>query len=153
MEKLQALSLSAEANRTSYQYNHIESQLLERFPNPVAEHQHTELRVTMHEEVIAPEFTCLCPITGQPDFARVIVTYRPDLWCFESKAFKLYLGTFRNVGTFHESAAHRILLDLVQLVRPIWMMVDADYAPRGGIAFRPRACFNSVPSELLYAKR
>jgi len=147
---LLALSQSAEANKASYQHSTVATQLLERFPNPLPEHRRTGL-VTMHEHVSTEEFTCVCPITGQPDYASIHVWYRPDAWCFESKAFKLYLGSFRNAGMFHEAVTLRIMQDLVELVRPFWLMVDGDFAPRGGIKFHPRACFGLVPSALCYS--
>jgi len=79
------------------------------------------------------EFTCLCPMTGQPDFARLRIAYQPDQLCVESKSLKLYLWSYRSVGAFHEDVANRILDDLVAAARPTWMKVEGDFLVRGGI--------------------
>jgi len=86
-----------------------------------------------------PEFTTLCPITGQPDFARIEINYTPDQKCIESKALKLYLFSFRNIGSFHEAVTNRILDDLVAATQPKWMEIKGDFSVRGGIAIRVRA--------------
>ena len=86
-----------------------------------------------------PEFTALCPITGQPDFGRLTIDYVPDRRCIESKSLKLYLFSFRNHGTFHEEAVNRILDDLVKACSPRRMTVTGDFNARGGIALRVRA--------------
>ncbi len=79
------------------------------------------------------EFTCLCPMTGQPDFARLTITYVPDQLCVESKSLKLYLWSYRNEGAFHEAVTNQILDDLVKATRPQWMRVEGDFLIRGGI--------------------
>lgn len=79
------------------------------------------------------EFTCLCPKTGQPDFATIRIRYVPDSRCVELKSLKLYLWSFRDEGTFHETVTNRILDDLVALVAPRRMTVQADFFVRGGI--------------------
>jgi 7-cyano-7-deazaguanine reductase len=79
------------------------------------------------------EFTCLCPMTGQPDFARLKITYQPDQLCVESKSLKLYLWSYRNQGAFHETVTNQILDDLSAAVQPIWMRVEGDFLIRGGI--------------------
>ena len=79
------------------------------------------------------EFTCLCPMTGQPDFAHLTITYVPDQLCVESKSLKLYLWSFRNEGAFHEAVTNQILDDLVSAIRPKWMRVEGDFLIRGGI--------------------
>jgi 7-cyano-7-deazaguanine reductase len=79
------------------------------------------------------EFTCLCPMTGQPDFAKLRIAYRPDQLCIESKSLKLYLWSYRNVGAFHEDVTNRILDDLVAAARPTWMSVEGDFLVRGGL--------------------
>lgn len=81
----------------------------------------------------APEFTCLCPLTGQPDFATIRVTYVPDKLVVELKSFKLYLWSYRGEGGFHEHVTNKILDDLVAAVRPRWMKVVGDFNVRGGI--------------------
>jgi 7-cyano-7-deazaguanine reductase len=81
----------------------------------------------------APEFTCLCPKTGQPDFATLRIRYVPDKLCVELKALKLYLWSFRDEGHFHEAVTNRILDDLVAAVKPRRMEVEGDFYVRGGI--------------------
>jgi len=83
-----------------------------------------------------PEFTTLCPITGQPDFAHLIINYIPDQKCVESKALKLYLFSFRNIGSFHEAVTNRILDDLVAAIHPKWMEIIGDFSVRGGIGIQ-----------------
>jgi 7-cyano-7-deazaguanine reductase len=100
---------------------------LETFPN---HHPARNYVVTLHTE----EFTCVCPATGQPDFAHLTVQYIPDQWILESKSFKLYLWSYRNQGVFHEHAANAILDDLVKALAPRWCKVTADFAVRGGIS-------------------
>jgi len=80
-----------------------------------------------------PEFTCLCPKTGQPDFATIRIRYTPDARCVELKSLKLYLWAFRNQGSFHEAVTNRILDDLVALLQPRRMSVEGDFLVRGGI--------------------
>ncbi len=80
-----------------------------------------------------PEFTCLCPKTGQPDFATLRIRYVPDRLCVELKSLKLYLWSFRNEGAFHEAVTNRILDDLVKAVAPRWMEIEGDFYVRGGI--------------------
>ncbi len=80
-----------------------------------------------------PEFTCLCPRTGQPDFATILIRYVPDALCVELKSLKLYLWSFRDEGHFHEDVTNRILDDLVDLLKPRRMTVIGDFNIRGGI--------------------
>ncbi|OQA58147.1 MAG: NADPH-dependent 7-cyano-7-deazaguanine reductase [Candidatus Omnitrophica bacterium ADurb.Bin277] len=80
-----------------------------------------------------PEFTCLCPKTGQPDFAVIRIRYVPDKFCVELKSLKLYLWSYRNEGAFHEAVTNKILDDLVRVLRPRTMTVEADFYIRGGI--------------------
>ena len=79
------------------------------------------------------EFTCLCPLTGQPDFAHIAIRYQPDQLCVESKSLKLYLWSFRDQGAFHEAVTNQILDDLVAAIQPQWMRVEGDFLIRGGI--------------------
>ena len=81
-----------------------------------------------------PEFTSLCPVTGQPDFGHIRIRYIADKQCIESKSLTLYLYSFRNHPTFHEEAVNRILTDLVKACKPRWMEVNGEFRPRGGIA-------------------
>ncbi len=102
------------------------SKQLETFPNPCPERDY-EIRFD------CPEFTCVCPKTGQPDFASITITYVPDEVCVELKSLKLYLWSFRDEGHFHEAVTNRILDDLVQLTRPRRMRIVGDFNVRGGI--------------------
>ena len=102
------------------------SRSLETFPNPNPERDY-EIRLE------APEFTCLCPRTGQPDFATLHIRYVPDRLCVELKSLKLYLWSFRDEGHFHEAVTNRILDDLVRLLQPRSMTIVGDFAVRGGI--------------------
>jgi len=86
-----------------------------------------------------PEFTSLCPITGQPDFGRLSIRYVPDELCLESKSLKLYLFSFRNQGAFHEEVVNRVLDDIVRAIRPRAATVSGTFNPRGGIAITVEA--------------
>ncbi len=99
---------------------------LESFPNPRPERDY---EISFE----APEFTCLCPRTGQPDFAALHIRYVPDERCVELKSLKLYLWSFRDEGHFHEAVTNRILDDLVALLAPRRMTIRADFNVRGGI--------------------
>jgi 7-cyano-7-deazaguanine reductase len=81
----------------------------------------------------APEFTSLCPITGQPDFAHIVIDYVPGAWIVESKSLKLYLASFRNHGAFHEACTMGIAGALVTLLAPVWLRIGAYFYPRGGM--------------------
>ena len=102
------------------------SKRLEVFPNP-----HPERDYEIHME--CPEFTCLCPKTGQPDFAEIEILYTPDRKCIELKSLKLYMWSYRNEGAFHEAVTNKILDDLVSACKPRWMQVVGDFNVRGGI--------------------
>ena len=102
------------------------SKRLETFPN-----QNAERDYAIHMRI--PEFTCLCPKTGQPDFATLFVDYVPDKLCVELKSLKLYIWSFRNEGKFHEAVANEILDDLVAATRPRGMRLTARFLVRGGI--------------------
>jgi 7-cyano-7-deazaguanine reductase len=105
-------------------------QLLERFANRFPQHEYLV-------ELDCPEFTCQCPITGQPDFARLTIRYSPRAHLVESKSLKLYLYSFRNQGTFGEDVVNTIARDLFALLEPRWLEVRGDFLPRGGIAIKP----------------
>ncbi|MDX1654925.1 MAG: preQ(1) synthase [Candidatus Competibacteraceae bacterium] len=102
------------------------SRELETFVNPSSNRDYT-IRIK------APEFTCLCPKTGQPDFATLHLEYVPDRVCLELKALKLYFWSFRSEGTFHEAVTNRILEDLVGAAQPRFMRLTAQWYVRGGI--------------------
>src|SRR5579859_1679481 len=99
---------------------------LETFPNPKPERDY-EIRFE------TPEFTCLCPMTEQPDFATIRIAYTPDKTCVELKSLKLYLWSFRNEGAFHEAVTNLILDDLAGATQPRFMRLTADWFVRGGI--------------------
>ena len=100
--------------------------VLERVANPQAGAEYL-VRFT------APEFTCLCPITGQPDFAHLVIDYVPDGWIVESKSLKLYLGSYRNHGGFHEATTVAIAKRLVDELAPVWLRIGGYWYPRGGM--------------------
>jgi 7-cyano-7-deazaguanine reductase len=100
--------------------------ILETFENP---HPHRDYVI----ETICPEFTSLCPKTGQPDFGTLTISYVPDRLCFELKSLKLYLQQYRNHGAFYEDVTNRILDDLVAATKPRSMKLTAAFTPRGGI--------------------
>ena len=100
--------------------------LLETFPNPEPDREY-EIHFTCQE------FTCVCPRTGQPDFATIRITYVPDKTCVELKSLKLYLWSYRDEGHFHEAVTNRILDDLVAATRPRRMEIEGDFNVRGGI--------------------
>ena len=81
----------------------------------------------------APEFTSLCPVTGQPDFARMVIDYAPAAWLIESKSLKLYLGAWRNHGAFHEDCTVVIARKIVEVAQPRWLRIGGYWYPRGGI--------------------
>ena len=99
---------------------------LERIPNP---HPGTNYLARF----TAPEFTSLCPVTGQPDFAHIVIDYVPGDWLVESKSLKLYLGAFRNHGAFHEACTIDIAKRLVETLEPKWLRIAGYWYPRGGI--------------------
>jgi 7-cyano-7-deazaguanine reductase len=126
---------------------------LETFPNPAPERDYA-----IHMRI--PEFTCLCPKTGQPDFATLHLDYVPDRLCVELKSLKLYIWSFRNEGKFHEAVANEILADLVGATSPRFMRLTANFFVRGGIFTTvvaehrkagwqppPRVEFDTIPSQ------
>ncbi len=102
------------------------SKTLDTFDNPRPERDYS-IRIDV------PEFTCLCPMTGQPDFAKLHIEYVPDRKCVELKSLKLYVWSFRDEGAFHEDVTNRILDDLVQALQPRFLRLMADFNVRGGI--------------------
>ena len=100
---------------------------LETFPNPFAKRDYS-IRID------SPEFTSLCPVTGQPDFAEIYIEYIPDQKCVETKSLKLYLSSYRNVPSFNEEVINRILDDLVKACRPRRMRVEGRFVSRGGLS-------------------
>jgi 7-cyano-7-deazaguanine reductase len=112
------------------------ARLLETFENP---HPGRDYVI----ETICPEFTSLCPKTGQPDFGTITISYVPDRLCFELKSLKLYLQQYRNHGAFYEDVTNRILDDLVAATRPRSMKLTAAFTPRGGIRTNVHVEYNA----------
>ena len=103
------------------------TKILETFENPNQDRDYTI-------EHLAPEFTSLCPKTGQPDFATIILEYIPNELCLELKSYKLYLNSYRNEGMFFEAVTNKILDDLLEVLKPSYLRVTAEFNVRGGIS-------------------
>ena len=114
---------------TGYEFSYA-PEVLEAFEN---KHQGNDYWVKFN----CPEFTSLCPITGQPDFAAIYISYIPDIKMVESKSLKLYLFSFRNHGGFHEDCINMIMKDLIKLMDPRYIEVWGKFTPRGGISIDP----------------
>ncbi|MFH1142967.1 MAG: preQ(1) synthase [Candidatus Eisenbacteria bacterium] len=110
---------------------------METFPNP---NQGRDYEIEMQ----IPEFTCLCPMTGQPDFANLRISYIPHAVCVELKSLRDYLWTYRTVGAFHEAVANRIADDLIRLMAPRWLEVEAEFRTRGGISTTVRVSHSAM---------
>ncbi|KGN88427.1 preQ(1) synthase [Porphyromonas gulae] len=139
--------LSLLGSKTEYR-NDYAPEVLEAFTN---KHQENDYWVRFN----CPEFTSLCPITGQPDFATIYINYIPDVKMVESKSLKLYLFSFRNHGAFHEDCVNIIMKDLIALMQPRYIEVWGDFTPRGGISIVPFCNYGEPGSryELLAEKR
>jgi 7-cyano-7-deazaguanine reductase len=124
--------LSLLGNKKTTYDDHYNPDVLETFVN---KHPDNDYMVTFH----CPEFTSLCPITGQPDFAEIKINYIPNERMVESKSLKLYLFSFRNQGDFHEDCINIIMKDLVKLMEPKYLEVKGIFTPRGGISIYPFA--------------
>ena len=123
--------LKALGRHTEYSQNYA-PEVLETFEN---QHPGNDYWVRFN----CPEFTTLCPITGQPDFAEIRISYVPDVRMVESKSLKLYLFSFRNHGDFHEDCVNTIMKDLIKLMDPKYIEVTGLFTPRGGISIYPYA--------------
>ncbi len=110
--------------------------ILEAFDNPRPERDY-------QIEFVFPEFTSLCPVTGQPDFAKITLRYVPDALCVEMKSLKLYFFAYRNKGIFYEAVINTILDDLTAVLKPRWMTVTGEFAVRGGTAGTVTASYDS----------
>jgi 7-cyano-7-deazaguanine reductase len=102
---------------------------IETFPCP---YNASEVRTGVIR-IVFPEFTCVCPKTGYPDFASINICYLPDKLCIELKSWKLYLNAFRMIGTFHETITHHIYTTLHNTLKPQWLLVMGDFFPRGNV--------------------
>ena len=120
------LSHLTQLGQAAQQPQSPEQAVLERVGNP-----HPQLRYCIR--FTAPEFTSLCPLTGQPDFAHLVIDYVPNDWIVESKSLKLYLASFRNHGAFHEACTLDIAQRLMGLLTPHWLRIGGYWYPRGGI--------------------
>jgi 7-cyano-7-deazaguanine reductase len=116
------------------------SKALETFANPAKTPYFIDIRI--------PEFTCLCPKTGQPDFAVIRLRYIPSKACVELKSLKLYMWSFRNEGKFHEAVTHEIKDTLAALLKPTYLRVTADFYVRGGVHTVVRASVGAIPKAL-----
>ena len=121
-------------------------EMLESFKN---KHPENEYLVTFH----CPEFTSLCPKTGQPDFGTIIFNYIPRVEMVESKSLKLYLFSFRNHGDFHEDCVNIIMKDLVRLLDPRYIEVIGEFMPRGGISIFPFANYGDADHQDMVRER
>lgn len=135
-ENRQDEGLHALGKKTEYRQDYA-PEVLETFEN---KHQTNDYWVQFN----CPEFTTLCPITGQPDFGEIIIKYIPDVRMVESKSLKLYLFSFRNHGDFHEDCVNIIMKDLVKLMDPRYIEVTGLFKPRGGISIFPFANYGRL---------
>lgn len=126
------------SQRTDYKYDKPSVEMLETFPVP-----YSSKKAPITIKISFPEFTSLCPKTGQPDFATIDITYVPHKLCVESKSLKLYFFAYRNYGGFMEEITQRIGLDLVKLLKPQTLVVDGKFAPRGAMVLHPRFTFQA----------
>lgn len=124
------------SRNTKYSYDY-DPNLLEKIPN---KHEDRDYFIKFN----CPEFTSLCPKTGQPDFATIYISYIPDKWMVESKSLKLYLFSYRNHGDFHEDCVNMIMTDLIRLLRPRYIEVWGKFLPRGGLSIDPY-CNYGIP--------
>ncbi|KAA6346146.1 NADPH-dependent 7-cyano-7-deazaguanine reductase [termite gut metagenome] len=124
-------SFASLGKQTAYKQNYA-PEILETFDN---KHPENDYWVRFN----CPEFTTICPVTGQPDFAEIRIDYLPDAKMVESKSLKLYLFSFRNYGIFHEDCVNSILKDLIQLMKPRYIEVTGIFSARGGISIYPYA--------------
>lgn len=143
-EELNGVTLLG-GKETKYEFEYNPS-VLETFVN---KHQDNEYLVTFN----CPEFTALCPKTGQPDFAKIIINYIPRELMVESKSLKLYLFSFRNHGAFHEDCVNIIKDDLVKLMNPRYLEVIGIFNPRGGISIYPFASYADEEHKQLQHER
>ena len=124
MEKIRILGKT-----TTYTYDKPSFEMLDWFKSP------SNIKYMIFLK--CPEFTSLCPKTGQPDFAEILIDYIPDKKCVESKSLKLYLFSYRNFGEFHEACVLRIAEDIIKAIHPIYIRVEGKFNPRGGISIHP----------------
>jgi 7-cyano-7-deazaguanine reductase len=124
-DKTGGLKSLGKAGSTEYNYSSPSADILETFPNNFPARPYII-------SIEFPEYTSLCPVTGQPDFATIVIEYIPDLLCVESKSFKLYMGAYRNHQSFMETITNNMLEDFVSKLSPLWIRVKGLFVPRGG---------------------
>jgi len=134
-------NLKSLGSSTRYVYDKPDPSLLEKFPSPTFTLEKNPVGAEQVIDIVCPEFTSLCPKTGQPDFATIRIKYAPEEWCVESKSLKLYLGSFRMHGEFHEACVNRMGNDLVALLKPRYLEICGEFTPRGGIPFWPTSVY------------
>ena len=146
MQRNEEETLTLLGNKKTFYKQDYAPEVLETFIN---KHPENDYWVKFN----CPEFTSLCPITGQPDFANIVISYIPDERMVESKSLKLYLFSFRNHGDFHEDCVNIILNDLVALMDPKYIEVTGYFLPRGGISIYPFANWADAEHESLKKQR
>lgn len=125
-KKSNQYQLNKLGKNTAYNYDQPDIKILEKVENP---HQDVDYIIRF----TCPEFTSICPVTGQPDFAHIVIDYLPKKHIVESKSLKLYLTSFRNHGAFHEDCTIKIAKELIKLLSPKWLRIGGYWYPRGGI--------------------
>ncbi|HXE76595.1 MAG TPA: preQ(1) synthase [Candidatus Xenobia bacterium] len=103
--------------------------------------------------IVIPEYTSVCPRTGQPDFGTLTLRYQPDKRCLELKSLKIYVQAYRNLGIFYENAVNRILRDVVAACQPVWAMVRGDFTPRGGLRTSVEARYDRPQARAARSRR
>nr|WP_308429240.1 preQ(1) synthase [Ignatzschineria indica] len=139
-KKEQLENLTLLGNQATIYPTEYTPQILETFKNA---HPDREYFVNFH----CPEFTTLCPMTNQPDFATIYISYVPTIEMVESKSLKLYLFSFRNHGSFHEDCVNIIMDDLIKLMDPLYIEVRGEFTPRGGISIHPYANYGKAGTQ------
>jgi 7-cyano-7-deazaguanine reductase len=133
------LGLKNLGQKSPISYNTPEISILEWVPNAFGDPKKNVHKINGMVHIEAPEFTSLCPVTGQPDFGVIVIDYEPRERCVESKSLKLYLGAFRQQGIFQEDIVNRIANDLITLLEPEVLRIEGRFTSRGGIFLTPRA--------------
>ena len=141
MERKEELKESVLGKVAKHTYAGPDANILETFQNKYQKRDYV-IRIKI------PEFTCICPVTDQPDFATIHIQYIPDKKCIESKSLKLYIYSYRNYGIFYEDSVNRILDDCIKICNPKWMRVTGEFNSRGGISFAPTAEYKKEGYEL-----
>lgn len=131
--------------KTTYNYDNPSPKTLQAVDNP---HQNTDYNIRL----TCPEFTSICPITSQPDFAHIIIDYVPNNKIIESKSLKLYLFSYRNHGAFHENCTIQIAKDIISTIKPKWLRICGYWFPRGGIPIDIFYQYGNLPKNVWIAE-